>query len=119
MWVKSWRRTTDLPLTETPKQTKIKKRFERMTMVIVNKLYRIIASNPHYTQSMKWVMFSMVINRANKVLYAPDAIHFLDGVDNVKSTDMEMAFKVDENYENVVKAWSFVIEEVTVERLKE
>ncbi|KAF9359339.1 hypothetical protein BGX34_008435, partial [Mortierella sp. NVP85] len=112
MWVKSWRRTTDLPLTETPKQTKIKKRFQRMTMVIVNKLYRIMASNPHHTQSMKWVMFSMVINRVNKVLYAPDAIHFLDGVDNVHSTDMEMAFKVDENYENVVKAWSFVIEEM-------
>lgn len=58
----------------------------------------------------------MMINKTNKVLYAPDSIHFLDGVENIKSMDMELAFKVDANYENVVKAWSFVINEVTAER---
>jgi len=82
-------------------------------MSIGDKFVAITVANPLHTQLISWMVFSMVPHQVNKVLYAPDSIHYMDGVDKVKSLSVEMAFKVDENFENVVKAWSFVINEVT------
>jgi len=54
----------------------------------------------------------MAVKEGEKVQYAPDAIHFLDGIDHLKCLVLGMALKADANFENVVKAWNFVIDEV-------
>ncbi|KAK3813139.1 MAG: hypothetical protein J3Q66DRAFT_43056 [Benniella sp.] len=112
VWVKTWRKTTDLPLTETPKQTQSQKRQQKISLMIANKIYQFMAAHPGSTSFINRVMFPMVIKEVEKVQYAPDALHFLDGVDHLKCLVLGMALKADANFENVVKAWNFVIDEI-------
>lgn len=48
--------------------------------------------------------------RDNKVLYVPEAIHHYGGLGMFKISELEMAFKADYDFKNVVDAWNFVME---------
>lgn len=39
-----------------------------------------------------------------------NAIHYQQDIDNIPCLDMEMAFKCDDNFGNVVLAWNYVID---------
>ncbi|KAF9949513.1 hypothetical protein BGZ65_007267 [Modicella reniformis] len=125
LWIKQWRRTKDLPVTVSPKQRNFQKMLERLQTRFGNQLYEFMAAHPSSTPFLCCLMYSVLMKRDDdealadegekadeEVLWVPDAIHYQDGIDNIKCLDMEMAFKVDENYENVVKAWSYVIEQL-------
>lgn len=130
LWVKQWRRTKDLPVSKTPKQSRFEKMLQQMATSFGSKLNEFMVANPTSTPFFCCLMYTALMSldtckpvldeRTGKeelgdedVLYAPDAIHFQDGIDNVKCLDLEMAFKVDENFENVVKAWTYVTKQVT------
>ncbi|KAF9280007.1 hypothetical protein BGZ88_012424 [Linnemannia elongata] len=53
-----------------------------------------------------------VTKNVEQVLHAPNAIHFWGGMEHIPSMTLEMGVKADENFENVVKPWSYVIEQV-------
>ncbi|KAF9916361.1 hypothetical protein BGZ65_000309, partial [Modicella reniformis] len=112
LWVQQSQRTGELPVTESPKQKAFRKRTQKVCRTTGVYIYRFMVAHPRLTPSVNKNMYSAMIRESDDVLFAPDAIHYLSTVGRVKSWDMEFAFKVDENYENVVRASNFVIEQM-------
>ncbi|KAF9561746.1 hypothetical protein EC968_005623, partial [Mortierella alpina] len=48
--------------------------------------------------------------RDDKVLHVPEAIHHYGGLGQFKIKELEMAFKVDDAFENVIDAWNFAMD---------
>ncbi|KAG0205948.1 hypothetical protein BGX28_002542 [Mortierella sp. GBA30] len=109
VWVKQWRRT-ELPLTESPDEEAFKKMLQNLQTQFGAPLFQFMALHPECTPFVDFLLFSSIKNPSQRVIQAPDGIHYQAGTDNVPCLDMEMAFKADENFENVVKAWTFVID---------
>jgi hypothetical protein len=75
-----------------------------------------MVTNPSHTPTLSGVMYATMIRRFDKVLPAPEAIHYMDGIYNMKCMGVELAFKADENFGNVIKAWNYVIDQVCMGR---
>ncbi|KAF9969606.1 hypothetical protein BGZ65_011780, partial [Modicella reniformis] len=112
LWVIQSQRTEELPVTESSKQRSLRKRIQRICRVLGINIFRAMLALPSLTSSLSTLMYSSMLKETDEVLLAPDAIHYLSKIARVKSVDMEFAFKVGENYENVIKAWNFVIEQM-------
>ncbi|KAG0245330.1 hypothetical protein BGX31_007528 [Mortierella sp. GBA43] len=134
LWVKQWQRVgNDVPVTKTRKQRTFEKLTQQMETSFGSKLQEFMAENPSSTPFLCCLMYTMMmktdgektmvsvsdglggqmqVEGDEETLHAPDAIHFQAGIDNIKCLDLEMAFKVDENYENVVKAWTYVTDQM-------
>ncbi|KAF9372692.1 hypothetical protein CPB97_001069 [Podila verticillata] len=48
----------------------------------------------------------------DEVLDVRNVIHYQKGIDNIPCMDMDMAFKCDDNFGNVVLAWNYVIDQL-------
>ncbi|KAF9359336.1 hypothetical protein BGX34_008432 [Mortierella sp. NVP85] len=128
LWVKQWQRVEDVPVTESRKHRVFQQALQNLETSFGSKLYEYMAANPSSTPFLCCLMYSALRKVGSdptlvataqgaeegdeEVLYAPDAIHFQAGIDNMKCLDLEMAFKVDENFENVVKAWTYVTDQM-------
>ncbi|KAF8938712.1 hypothetical protein EDD21DRAFT_427884 [Dissophora ornata] len=111
IWLKQWQRpVTDLPLSESSEKETFQKLLQNMETAFGNKLYEFMAANPASTPFLSCLIYSMLKKDSEQVLEAPEAIHYQAGIDNLKCLDTEMAFKADDKFENVVKAWNYVIE---------
>ncbi|KAF9584614.1 hypothetical protein BGW38_005844 [Lunasporangiospora selenospora] len=109
LWIKQWERTNQ-PVTETPEEDNFQKVIQSLQTKFGNTLYEFMAANPTCTPFMDCLIFSALKRDSERVLWAPEAIHYQAGIDNIPCLDIEMAFKCDDNFENVVKAWMFVID---------
>ncbi|KAG0083387.1 hypothetical protein BGZ93_001827, partial [Podila epicladia] len=109
IWLKQWQRT-DLPLTETVLSHGLKNLLEPLGTSFGYKLYEFMAANPSSTPFVNYLIHSAVVNQGTQVLYAPHGIHYQAGIDNLPCLDLEMAFKTDNNFESVIKAWRYVID---------
>ncbi|KAG0048834.1 hypothetical protein BGZ83_006274 [Gryganskiella cystojenkinii] len=77
-----------------------------------NTFIKAMAKFPQLTPMISAHLCAKVTKNADQVLHAPNAIHFWGGMEHVPSVALEMAVKADENFENVVKSWSYVIGQV-------
>lgn len=112
IWIKQWRRTTD-PISVSPECEAFKKLIQGYETQFGDHLYEFMAANPKSTPFVNWLLFSAVGGKdADVVLEAPDAIHYQAGIDNLPCVDLEMAFKVNEDFSNVVVAWNYVIDQL-------
>ncbi len=73
-----------------------------------------MAKSPHITPMLNPHLCARVNKNTEQILYAPNAVHFWGGMEHVPSLALEMAMKVDENFENMVKSWSYVIDQVNI-----
>ncbi|KAF9573525.1 hypothetical protein EC968_008394 [Mortierella alpina] len=110
LWVKEWHRT-DLPVTKSHRRV----RFQRLIQAIKTATYynvvEVMIIFPHLTPKFNPHLCAAVNKNNDQVLHAPNAIHFWGGMEYAPGMALEMAVKVDENFENVVKSWSYVIEQ--------
>ncbi|KAF9956465.1 hypothetical protein BGZ65_002690 [Modicella reniformis] len=111
IWVKQWQRTTD-PVTDPEIVVQIRKFFQNYETKFGDYLFQYIAAHPCSTPFLNHYVFKALEGDHEVVLQAPDAIHYQGGIDNVPCLDLEMAFKVDDNFENVVTAWKYVVEQL-------
>ncbi|GJJ77859.1 hypothetical protein EMPS_10218 [Entomortierella parvispora] len=109
IWIKQWQRT-DLPVTETALSHGLKSFLEPLETSFGYTLYEYMAANPMSTPFVNYLIHSALVHQGQQVLYAPHGIHYQAGIDNLPCLDLEMAFKTDDNFENVVKAWTYVID---------
>jgi len=112
IWLKQWKRT-DLPLTETPLSQGIRNLVQPLEISFGFPLYEYMAANPSATPFLNYLIHLALVNEGEQVLYAPHGIHYQAGIDNLPCLDLEMAFKTDNNFENVIKAWNYVIDLVS------
>ncbi|KAF9436444.1 hypothetical protein BGZ76_003975 [Entomortierella beljakovae] len=109
IWIKQWKRTKknaqDSELSDT-----LKYLYQNVQTTLGQQAYNLISANPSLTPFFTPILYSAVSADSSIVLHAPNAMHYQYGIDNLPCLDLEMSFKVDENFENVVKAWSFIVD---------
>ncbi|KAF9348357.1 hypothetical protein BGX34_002527 [Mortierella sp. NVP85] len=113
LWVKEWQRTEEPP-NESRATVQARKAFQNYETMFGEHLYEYITVHPCCTPFLNYSMFKMIgwKDGSEAVLHAPDAMHYQGGIDNMLCLDLEMAFKVDKDFENVMKAWNYVIEQL-------
>ncbi|KAF9301432.1 hypothetical protein BGZ74_006728 [Mortierella antarctica] len=78
-----------------------------------DKLYEVMPRHPELTPFLSCLMFDMAKDGdRDEVLEIRNAIHYQQGIDNIPCLDMEMGFKCDDNFGNVVRAWNYVIDQL-------
>ncbi|KAG0279721.1 hypothetical protein BGZ97_009512, partial [Linnemannia gamsii] len=109
IWVKQWRRTSD-PVCKSAEYGESRKQTQVYKSLLSAQLFDFMAANPAIAPYMNWVIFVVKSrNDADEVMEVPDAIHYQAGIDNMPCVNLEMAFKVNEDFSNVVVAWNYVI----------
>ncbi|KAG0225071.1 hypothetical protein BGW41_004834 [Actinomortierella wolfii] len=111
IWIKQWKRTLN-PVTKSAHREGFEEILQTLTTEFGSKLYEFMVLFPESTPFFQCMMASIAGQKGEKVQTVPDAIHFQAGIDNIKCLDLEMAFKVDDGFVNVVRAWRYVVEQV-------
>ncbi|KAF9896704.1 hypothetical protein BX616_006922 [Lobosporangium transversale] len=117
IWLKEWQRTS-LPCSGSRTEAKIKKWAENIGMKLGNTIYRVMLQRPSIAPLVIRTLYKAINMNKERVLYAPDAIHYQSGIEHVQSVCTEMGIKADENFENVIHAWNKVIELIEVYQRK-
>ncbi|KAG0252749.1 hypothetical protein BGZ95_006536 [Linnemannia exigua] len=111
VWVKEWHRT-DLPVTKSHRRVRFQRLAETITTIMSNKLVKTMVKFPPLSPIISPYLYAKAPTSNDQVLHAPNAIHYWGGMEHVPSMALEMSVKADENFENVVKSWSYVIEQI-------
>ncbi|KAF9109211.1 hypothetical protein BGX27_007862, partial [Mortierella sp. AM989] len=111
LWVKEWERST-APATDNAIKDLLSAALQNLETSLGAKVYDFLAANPTSTPFIMPIMYQAVSADSSVVVHAPNAIHYNAGIENMPCLDLEMAFKVDSNFENVVKAWNYVIDQI-------
>ncbi|KAF8936094.1 hypothetical protein EDD21DRAFT_365292 [Dissophora ornata] len=113
IWVKQWQRTKELPVSVSHACETFHKLAQGYETQFGDHLYEFMAAHPSSAPFVNCLLFKAIGGKDSEVvLNAPDAIHYQAGIDNLPCLDMEMAFKVNEDFSNVVVAWNYVIEQL-------
>ncbi|KAF9206081.1 hypothetical protein BGZ49_003050 [Haplosporangium sp. Z 27] len=111
LWIKQWQRSnqaaTDNLLVDTLKDV-----IQNLETTLGSNVYQFMAEHPSSTPTLIPLMYQAVAADDSMVLHAPNAIHYLAGTDNMPCLDLEMAIKVDDNFENIVAAWNYVVDQI-------
>ncbi|KAF9361942.1 hypothetical protein BGX26_009398 [Mortierella sp. AD094] len=111
LWLKQWQRS-NLTAMDTVTTDTFQYLLQNLETTLGSTAYDFLVDNPSSTPFISYLMYSAVSSDSEKILHAPNAIHYQYGIDNIPCLDLEMAFKVDVNFENVVKAWKYVIDQI-------
>lgn len=112
LWVKEWHRT-DFPVTKSRRRVRLQRVFEAFkTAAYYNTCVKLMIKIPSLTLIFNPHTCARVDKNTEQVLYAPNAIHFWGGMEYATCVALEMAVKADENFENVVDSWNYVIGQV-------
>lgn len=113
IWVKQWQRTQVLPVSVSATAEAFKKWFQGYQTQFGDHLYEFMARNPSSAPFVNCLLYKAVGGKnTEEVLKAPDAIHYQAGIDNLPCVDLEMGFKVNDDFSNVVVAWNYVVDQV-------
>ncbi|KAF9963102.1 hypothetical protein BGZ70_007628 [Mortierella alpina] len=99
-------------ITESSLARGVRNIFSNLETEFGNTLFQYMAANPAATPFMDYLLYWINKGESENVLYAPEAIHYQAGIDNIPCLATEMAFKVDEGFKNVVKAGNYVVDQV-------
>ncbi|CAG8560351.1 6750_t:CDS:2, partial [Scutellospora calospora] len=111
LWVKTWKRTNS-KVTEDQIEVKLISAFQNFELKFADNLYKYIANNPESTPFFTNLLFNLGVHESEKVLQAPDAIHYQTGIDNIPCMDVEFAFKVNDDFSNVIDEFNYIIKRV-------
>jgi hypothetical protein len=115
IWVKQSQRTAVLPVSVSPAAEAFKKWCQEYQTEFGDHLYEYMARNPSSVPFVNCLLYrSIGGENSEEVMLAPDAIHYQAGIDNLPCVDLEMGFKANEDFSNVVVAWNHVIDQVTI-----
>ncbi|RUS34725.1 hypothetical protein BC938DRAFT_478872 [Jimgerdemannia flammicorona] len=111
LWVKQWVRTED-PVTQSQDFLRAERIGQQLSVSFSDKLYEFLPTHPSATPHLCRLLFEAGLKSADNVLLAPDAIHYQHGIDGIPCWDLEFAFKVNEDFSNVVEGVSMIIDKV-------
>ncbi|KAF9105943.1 hypothetical protein BGX29_010927 [Mortierella sp. GBA35] len=113
VWVKQWKRTTmDATISHLGLSNK---RMDQFNDTLVSKrLFEYMPLWPASARYLNHLLYRHIGGNkpVEDILEAPDAIHYQAGIENMPCLDLEMGFKVNEDFSNVVVAWNYVIDQL-------
>ncbi|KAG0064165.1 hypothetical protein BGZ89_009320 [Linnemannia elongata] len=111
LWVKQWKRT-DLPETKSALWKSIRMVRQHIGSICGNITFEIMSAHPRLTPLVNHLISTKFRSKSEKVLAAPDAIHYQRNLQAAACVGLECVFKVDEGFENPVRALNFAIAKI-------
>lgn len=111
LWVKQWKRT-DLPETKSALWKSIRMVRQHIGSICGNMTFEIMSAHPKLTPLVNHLISTKFRSKSEKVLAAPDAIHYQRNLQAAACVGLGCVFKVDEGFENPVRALNFAIAKV-------
>ncbi|KAF9206078.1 hypothetical protein BGZ49_003047 [Haplosporangium sp. Z 27] len=111
LWVKQWYRTNQTAQDNMLRDL-LQHEIDVLETTLGSNVYQFMAKHPSSTPTLIPLMYQAVSKDSSIVLHAPNAIHYRTGISHMPCLDVEMIFKVDADFENVVTAWKYVIDEI-------
>ncbi|KAG0214394.1 hypothetical protein BGX33_002229 [Mortierella sp. NVP41] len=113
IWVKQWQRNNTRPLSVGTFCEATHRVIQSFQTYFGDFLYKAVAAFPSTAPFCNYLIYKLIVHTdREQVLEAPDAIHYQAGIGNIPCLDMEMAFKVNDDFSNVVEAWNYVIDQL-------
>jgi FAD/FMN-containing dehydrogenase len=109
-WVKSWDRV-ESPITAKPRRDWIDNACATVTSRIHRETLRAIGAAPRLTPAACRMIFQMTPSVRDEVVEVVEAIHYRRAIEVAKMGCVEVAFKIDRDFENVKWAINLVREQ--------
>ncbi|CAG8454035.1 7560_t:CDS:2 [Ambispora gerdemannii] len=110
LWIKQFIRTQDPPTTT---KTALDSIVDGALLQAANTSAEFLLKHTELTPAVKgaqWLLYKKSFK--SEVLIAPEAIHFLNGLDGIQADDVSFAFKIDPDFTNVATELLFLIQKV-------
>ncbi|KAF9085124.1 hypothetical protein BGX23_009957 [Mortierella sp. AD031] len=111
IWIKQWKRT-DQPETGTARWKFVRSIRQFFSCGIGGIMLKAMAAMPKTTPLINSGISTVSKTGFEKILEAPDAIHYQGNIKDMVCVGAECIFKVDEGFEKASKAWKFVIDKI-------
>jgi len=99
-WVKTWKKI-NTAITAKPRHSRSDKLISDVGSRVHNGLIRLSEKYPRLTPPISRFTFKLTPSRGNKVVDIVEAIHYRRAIEYTKMGCVEVAFKIDSNFENV------------------
>ena len=110
-WVKTWKRTEG-EITAKPRRSLSDKLGSAVGSRVHNGLLELLRTFPRLTPQISPMTFKLTPSEGNKVVDVVEAIHYRRAIEVAKMGCVEVAFKIDSDFENVKWAIRAVFEKV-------
>ncbi|CAG8632465.1 4229_t:CDS:2 [Gigaspora margarita] len=111
LWVKTFKRT-DLNVTESQIEVQLMSFFQNFEVEFGDHVYQHIVNFPESTPFITHLLFKAGVHESEKILQAPDAIHYQSGIDHIPCMDLEFAFKVNHDFSNVIDEVNYIVKRI-------
>ena len=101
LWVKTWKKILNTSISAKPRHSQSDKMIADIGSRVHNGLIRISEKYPRLTPPLSRFTFKLTPSRGNKVVDIVEAIHYRRAIEYTKMGCVEVAFKIDSNFENV------------------
>jgi hypothetical protein len=110
-WVKTWKKT-DAPITAKPRHSILDSVGSTIGSRIHNSLIQLTETFPALTPAISQTTFKLTPSIGDKVVDVVEAIHYRRAIEFAKMGCVEVAFKLDPNFDNVKWAMRQVFDRV-------
>jgi len=100
-WVKTWKRIPHTSITAKPRHSRADKLIADVGSRVHNGLVSLSEKYPRLTPPISRFTFKLTPSKSNKVVDIVEAIHYRRAIEYTKMGCVEVAFKVEPNFENV------------------
>jgi hypothetical protein len=100
-WVKTWKKIPNTSITAKPRHSRADKLISDVGSRVHNGLINLSQKYPGLTPSLSRFTFKLTPSKGNKVVDIVEAIHYRRAIEYTKMGCVEVAFKVDPQFENV------------------
>ncbi len=101
IWMKTWKKIDHTSITARPRYSRSDKLISDIGSRVHNGLVSLSEKYPRLTPSISRATFQLTPSRGNKVVNIVEAIHYRRAIEYTKMGCVEVAFKVERNFENV------------------
>jgi hypothetical protein len=101
LWVKTWKRIPHTSITAKPRHSRSDKLISDIGSRVHNELINLSQKYPHLTPPLSRFTFKLTPSRGNKVVDIVEAIHYRRAIEYTKMGCVEVAFKIDPQFETV------------------
>ncbi len=99
-WVKTWKKI-NTAITAKPRHSRSDKLISDIGSRVHNGLIRLSEKHPRLTPPLSRFTFKLTPSKGNKVVDIVEAIHYRRAIEYTKMGCVEVAFKIDSDFENV------------------
>lgn len=111
LWVKSWRRT-DAEITAKPRRSLSDRVGTALSAQFYRESLRLMKNFPRSTPDVSRTLFKFTPSIGDKVVDVVEAVHYRRSIEAAKMGCVEVAFKLDADFENVRWAMQAVFDRV-------